>query len=161
MKKRLFVTVFALAAAVALVPGSAPAQPKDKDAAMTAVVEKAVAYLTKSQNEDGSWGPTPQNRGVTGIVVVGLLRTGAKPDEAPAAKGVKFIEGLVNEKSGHIAGNDSSAGLINYTTSINIMALDAANKGDKYKAAIKNATKYLKEYQWDENRGKKQDSDYY
>jgi len=160
MKRRLFASLFALSAAITLLPGSAPAQPKDKDAT-AAAVEKAAAFLTKSQGEDGSWGPKPQNRGVTGIVVVGLLRTGAKPDEAPVAKGVKFIEGLVNEKSGHIAGNDSSAGLINYTTSINIMALDAANKGDKYKAAIKNATKYLKDYQWDENRGKKPDSDYY
>lgn len=160
MKKCLFVPVFAFAAVVSLVPGSAPAQPKDDDA-VKAAVEKAVAYLQKSQNEDGSWGPKPQNRGVTGIVVVGLLRTGAKPDEAPAAKGVKFIETLVNEKSGHIAGNDANAGLINYTTSINIMALDAANKGDKYKTAIKNATKYLKEYQWDEARGKRETSDYY
>ncbi|QJW98975.1 prenyltransferase/squalene oxidase repeat-containing protein [Frigoriglobus tundricola] len=161
MKKRLLVSLVVLSAAVVLRPGSAPAQAKDKDAAVAGAVEKAVGYLTKSQNEDGSWGPKPQNRGVTGIVVVGLIRTGAKPDEAPVAKGVTFIEGLVNEKSGHIAGNDSSAGLINYTTSINIMALDAANKGDKYKTAITNATKYLKDYQWDENRGKKDDSDYY
>ncbi len=153
MKKRLFAPAFAFAAVAALVPCSAPAQPKDKDDAVKAAVEKAVAYLQKSQNEDGSWGPKPQNRGVTGIVVVGLLRTGTKADEAPVAKGVKFIESLVNEKSGHIAGNDVSAGLINYTTSINIMALAAANKGDKYKATITNATKYLTEYQWDEARG--------
>jgi squalene-hopene/tetraprenyl-beta-curcumene cyclase len=161
MRTRLIVPVFVFGAAVALVPGSAPAQPKGSDDEVKAAVEKAVAYLKKSQNEDGSWSPAPQNRGVTGIVVVGLIRTGAKPDDAPTAKAVKFIEGLINEKSGHIAGNDASASLINYTTSINIMALDAANKGDKYKAAIKNATKYLKDYQWDETRGKNDDSDYY
>ncbi len=159
MSKRLLVPAFAFAAAIALVPTSAPAQPKD-DAWKTAV-EKATAYLKKSQNENGSWSAEPQNRGTTGIVVVGLIRTGTKPDEAPVAKGVKFIEGLVNAKSGHIAGDDAKATLINYTTSINIMALNAANKGEKYKTVIGNAAKYLKEYQWDENRGKKDDSDYY
>jgi len=41
------------------------------------------------------------------------------------------------------------------------MALMAANKGDKYKTAVGNATKYLKEYQWDEARGVKADGDYY
>jgi squalene-hopene/tetraprenyl-beta-curcumene cyclase len=67
----------------------------------------------------------------------------------------------VNKKSGHIAGDDAKATLINYTTSINIMALNAANKSDKYKTVINNAVKYLKDYQWDEARGKTPDSDYY
>jgi squalene-hopene/tetraprenyl-beta-curcumene cyclase len=161
MRMRLLVPMFAftIAAGIALLPGSAPA--KQKDDAWKTAVEKATAYLKKKQNEDGSWGPKPHNRGVTGIVVVGLIRTGTKPEDEPAAKGVKFIESLVNEKSGHIAGNDASASLINYTTSINIMALDAANKSDKYKNTIANATNYLKEYQWDETRGKNKDSDYY
>src|SRR5205823_5420785 len=86
---------------------------------------------------------SPNNRGVTGIVVTGLIHCGVKPDAAPVAKGVKFIEGLVNEKSGHIAGNDANAGLINYTTSINVMALNAADKGDKYKGVIKNAAVFV------------------
>lgn len=159
MKKRLLVPLFAVAVAAALVPASSAAQPK-ADAWKT-TVEKATAFLKKSQNENGSWSAEPQNRGVTGIVVVGLIGTGTKPDEAPAAKGVTFVEGLVNAKSGHIAGDDAKATLINYTTSINILALDAANKGDKYKAVIGGAAKYLKEYQWDEERGKKMDSDYY
>src|SRR5947209_1780965 len=139
MKLRLLVPVFAFAAVVALLPSTAPAQPKD-DAFQT-TVDKATAYLKKSQNEDGSWAKAPNNSGVTGIVVTGLIRCGVKADEAPAAKGVKYIEGLVNEKAGHIAGPDEKAALANYKTSINIMALMAANKGDKYKAVIGNATK--------------------
>ncbi len=161
MRMRVFVTLFALATAVALLPDVAPAQPNDRKAAWKKSVDKARAYLAKTQNEDGSWGPMPQNRGITGIAAVGLLQCGVKPDETPVAKGVKFIESLVNEKSGHIAGNDARAGLINYTTSINIMALDRAGKSDKYKGIIKNAAKYLKEYQWDEARGKKPDDNYY
>lgn len=159
MRMYLLVPVFALAFGVGLRPASAPAQPKDD--ARKAAVEKAVAYLKRSQNENGSWSAEPQNRGTTGIVVTGLVQCGVKPDEAPAAKGVAFIETLINKKSGHIAGDDAKVTLINYTTSINIMALDAADKSDRYKAAIGNAVKYLKEYQWDETRGKKDDSDYY
>src|SRR5207244_1167121 len=132
-----------------------------KDDAFQTTVEKAAGYLKKAQNEDGSWAKAPNNSGVTGIVVTGLIRCGVKPDDAPVAKAVTYIEGLVNEKAGHIAGKDEKAALANYKTSINIMALTAANKGDKYKAVIGNATKYLKEYQWDEARGKKDDSDYY
>ncbi len=134
------------------------AQKEDSVAAMTA---KATAFLKTSQNADGSWGKEPQSRGVTGIVVTGLLRTGTAPADAPVARGLAFIEGLVNTKEGHIAGNDDRAILINYTTSINVMALVAANKEDKYKAAIGNAAKYLKSYQWDETHGKNMESDYY
>lgn len=124
-------------------------------------VDKARQYLKKTQNEDGSWSAKPQSLGVTGIVVTGLIRTGAKPGDPPVAKGVAFIETLVNAKEGHIAGNDAKASLINYTTSINIMALTAANKDDKYKAVVGNAVKYLKDYQWDEGRGKTDKSDFY
>src|SRR5947208_1868028 len=134
MRMRLIVPVFAFAAALAVLPETAPAQPKD-DAFQT-TLDKAVAYLKKAQNDDGSWGPEPNNTGVTGIVVTGLLRCGVKPDDAPAAKGVKFVEGLVNPKAGHIAGKDDNPALANYKTSINVMALAAANKGDKYKAVI-------------------------
>jgi squalene-hopene/tetraprenyl-beta-curcumene cyclase len=158
MKLRFALLAAAVALGVALLPTQAPAQPaNDRQAA----IDKAVAFLTKSQNENGSWSAEPQNRGTTGIVLTGLLQCGVKADAAPAAKAVSFIESLVNKKSGHIAGDDAKATLINYTTTINIMALNAANKGDKYKAVIGSAAKYLKEYQWDETRGKKDDSDYY
>ncbi len=160
MRKRLLVPLAAFGAVFALLPSeSIKAQPPADQWKET--VDKAREYLKKSQNEDGSWSATPQNRGVTGIVVTSLIRTGTKPSDAPVAKGVAFIESLVNTKEGHIAGNDAKANLINYTTSINIMALSAANKDDKYKAVVGNAVKYLKDYQWDEARGKKDDSDYY
>ena len=160
MWKCLLAPLAAFATAFALMPAapSVAQQPGDQ---WKTTVDKAAAYLKKTQNEDGSWSADPANRGATGIVVTGLIRTGTATGDAPAAKGIAFIETLVNKKEGHIAGNDAKAGLINYTTSINIMALTAANKEDKYKAVIGNAVKYLKEYQWDEARGKKDDSDYY
>ena len=158
--KYLFRLVLPIAAmAVLLVAPPIAAQPKADS--WKATVEKASAYLKKTQNEDGSWGSAPQNRGITGVVVTGLIRTGSNPEDAPVAKGLKFIESLVNEKEGHIAGKENPV-LVNYATSINVMALAAANKGEKYTAVIGSAAKYLKSYQWDEDTGeKKQDSDYY
>jgi len=160
MKKRLAIPLVAFGALFALLPASSRAGQPDADK-YKAIAEKAAGYLKKSQSADGSWGKSPQNRGQTGVIVTGLIRTGTKPEDAPVAKAITFIESLVNEKSGHIAGDDLKATLINYTTSINIMALKAAGKDDKYKAVIGNAAKYLKEYQWDDARGKKEDSDYY
>src|SRR5205823_9433884 len=101
-----------------------------------AVVDKAVAALKASQNEDGSWGKAPQNRGVTGIVVTGLLQCGLAPTDEPVAKGLTFIESLINVKEGHIAGNDAQAGLVNYTTSSNGMALTAGGGGEKYRGGV-------------------------
>jgi squalene-hopene/tetraprenyl-beta-curcumene cyclase len=159
MKKRLFVPAIVFAAMFAMVPAAPTAdEPADK---YKAIAEKATAYLKKNQNEKGNGGKGCATNGVTGIVVTGLLRTGTKADDAPVANGLKHIESLVNEKLGHIAGNSDKAFNINYTTSINVQALSAAGKDDKYKTIIANATKYLKEYQWDEARGKKDDSDYY
>ena len=42
-------------------------------------------------------------------------------------KGLKYIEGLVNDKAGHMAGADPKMQLQNYVTCVNVMALAAAN----------------------------------
>ena len=157
--RSMLCAVLSLVAVLIALPAPSPAQPPAHQ--WKATVQKAAAFAKKSQNEDGSWGPAPQNRGVTGVLVTGLIRTGANPEDEPVTKGIKYIESLVNVKEGHIAGNDNPI-QVNYVTSINLMALAAANKADKYKTVIGNAAKYLKSYQWDEEVGnKKQDSDYY
>src|SRR5215467_8681016 len=98
------------------------------------VVDKAIAYVKSTQNPDGSWGQEPHSRGVTGVVVTGLLQTGrVTPDDPAVAKALKYIESLVNPKAHHIAGADAQVQLQNYVTSINVMALQAANRPEKYK----------------------------
>ncbi|HJZ57075.1 MAG TPA: prenyltransferase/squalene oxidase repeat-containing protein [Gemmataceae bacterium] len=158
---RVLVPAIAIAAVFALLPGTPSQAQPSRDDQFKAIATKAAAFLKKSQNEDGSWSAAPQNRGVTGIVVTGLIRTGTGPADEPAAKGLAFIESLVNAKEGHIAGNDGKGTLLNYTTSINLMALVAADRGEKYKPVIGNAVKYLKAYQWDEAHGKNDKSDFY
>jgi squalene-hopene/tetraprenyl-beta-curcumene cyclase len=156
---RFAASAFGLAVAFALLP-DAPAQPSAADQ-WKASVTKAVTYLKKVQKDDGSWGPEPQNRGITGVIVTGLIKTGSNPDDQPTAKALQYIESLINEKEGHIAGKENPV-VVNYATSINVMALSAANRSDKYKAVIGNAANYLRSYQWDEDTGdKKPDSDYY
>ena len=126
-----------------------------------AVVDKAVAYLKANQKPDGSWGTGPQAMGVSGIVVTGLLKTGTAPDAEPAAKGLTYIEGLVNPKAGHIAGPDPRVGLQNYVTSVNVMALAAAKRDAKYKPVIGSAADFLRKLQWDDGEGKTEKDDFY
>jgi squalene-hopene/tetraprenyl-beta-curcumene cyclase len=137
---------------VGVVVVTAPAADPPADEWQT-VVSRAVGFLKSSQNADGSWSTPPNGRGVTGIVVTGLLRTGTAPSDEPAAKGLAFIESLINTKEGHIAG-DSKKGLTNYITSINVLALTAAGREDKYKPVVKNAAEYLQKIQWDDGEGK-------
>src|SRR4051812_34732195 len=88
---------------------SIQAAPKEED--WNKVVDKSIEYLKATQNADGSWGQAPRNRGMTGVIVTGLLQTGkVGPDDVPVAKALKFIESLVNPKAGHIAGTDAAVG---------------------------------------------------
>jgi squalene-hopene/tetraprenyl-beta-curcumene cyclase len=149
-----------LLAGVALLPGGAAEPDKKADADWDKVVTKAIDYLKSKQNADGSWS-SDRNPGVTGIVITGMLQTGkVTPNDPAVAKGLKYIESLVNEKEGHIAGNNPAVQLKNYVTSVNVMALSAANK-DSYKKVIDDAATFLKKLQWDEEEGKKPSDDFY
>lgn len=141
---------------------TAPAMPaaESQGELWKTTVDKAVANLKATQNSDGSWGKAPTNRGITGVIVTGMLRCGVSPNDAPVAKALTFIESLVNEKEGHIAGPDAG-GLTNYITSINVMALSAAGREAKYQPIIKDGVAYLKKYQWDESKGRTDKDDFY
>jgi squalene-hopene/tetraprenyl-beta-curcumene cyclase len=155
------VPLAAVAAALALVPAARTAEPtKPTPEQWQAVVDKAVTYLKSTQDANGGWS-TQRSPGVTGVVVTGLLQCGQSPDDEPAAKGLKYIEGLVNPKAGHIAGTDPKLGLQNYVTSVNVMALVAAKRDQKYRPVIGNAVEFLRKLQWDDGEGKTADDDFY
>ncbi len=123
-------------------------------------VDKAADYLKSTQADDGSWS-RDRSPGVTGIVTTGLLQTGrVTPRDPVADKALKYIESLINTQEGHIAGKDPKVQLKNYVTSVNVMALTAANR-DSYKPVIDDAVKFLKKLQWDEEEGKTPDNDFY
>ena len=65
------------------------ADPKQWDA----VVSKAIIYLRKTQEKEGSWSHT-KSPGCTGIVVTGLLQSGkVTADDPMCEKGLKYIDG--------------------------------------------------------------------
>jgi len=153
----LFLTVEGLAS------GQAPEVGKSGPGNKTweQAVSRAIAYLKSTQEPNGGWSTT-KSPGVTGVVLTGLLRSGAVTLKEPVAeRALKYIEGLVNRKAGHIAGKDPRVQLQNYVTSINVMALSAANRADKYEAVIGDAVKFLKKLQWDEDEGKQPSDAFY
>jgi len=126
-----------------------------------AVAGKAAKFLKGSQEAGGGWS-TAQSPGVTGVALTGLLKSNQVTVKDPTAeKALKYIESLVNREKKHIAGNDPKVQLQNYVTSINVMALVAANQADKYAGIIGDAVEFLKKLQWDEEEGKGPASDYY
>ncbi|HXG10696.1 MAG TPA: prenyltransferase/squalene oxidase repeat-containing protein [Gemmataceae bacterium] len=153
--------VLAVGAVGALVGGAQPEKKVGPDPQQwDRMVDRAINYLKTSQSDDGSWSGK-RSPGITGVVVTGLLRSGkVTPQDPVVEKGLKYIESLVNPKAGHIAGRDPVVQLQNYVTSVNVMALCAANR-DSYKQVIGDAVKFLKQLQWDEEEGKKRDDDFY
>jgi squalene-hopene/tetraprenyl-beta-curcumene cyclase len=139
-----------------------PANPPPVDAAKwNAVVDKAIDFLKDGQDKNGGWS-TARTPGVTGVVLTGLLRTGkVTPNDPVAKRALAYIESLVNPKAKHIAGKDPRVQLQNYVTSINVMALSAAKKADKYEKIIGDAVQFLKQLQWDEGEGKNPKDDFY
>jgi squalene-hopene/tetraprenyl-beta-curcumene cyclase len=124
-------------------------------------VDRGVAYLRTTQAEDGSWS-RQLSPGITGVIVTGLLQTGKVDVNDPMiVKAYRYIESLVNPQAGHIAGKDPKVQLQNYVTSVNVMALAAGNRENRYKKVIGDAAHFLKELQWDEGEGKGPSSDYY
>jgi squalene-hopene/tetraprenyl-beta-curcumene cyclase len=148
--------LFVAAGLLAALPAQAPAKEKTWDEA----VDAAVAYFRKTQAKDGSWG-AKQSPGITGIVVTGLLRTGKVNAKDPMIdRALKYIESLIDPRSGHIAGKGAHVKLHNYVTCVNVLALVAADR-PAYKAVIKDAGKFLRQLQWDEGEGKDRNSDFY
>jgi squalene-hopene/tetraprenyl-beta-curcumene cyclase len=161
MKMRLRTSVAFFSGFLLCLPASRAAAGPSPDE-WNRVVDKAIAYVKSTQNPDGSWGQEPRSRGVTGVVVTGLLQSGrVTPDDPSVAKALKYIESLVNPKAHHVAGADAQVQLQNYVTSINVMALQAANRPEKYKPVVGDAVKFLKQLQWDEGEGKSPQDDFY
>ncbi|MBY0231823.1 MAG: terpene cyclase/mutase family protein [Gemmataceae bacterium] len=122
-------------------------------------VDKAVGFLRKTQEKSGAW-DAKTSPGLTGVIVTGLVRTGKlKAGDAMLDAALKYIEGQIDEKAGHIAGT-AKEGHRNYVTSVNVIALAAAGR-PVHKAAVKKASEYLRKLQWDEGEMKGKEDDYY
>ncbi|MFM8250378.1 MAG: prenyltransferase/squalene oxidase repeat-containing protein [Planctomycetota bacterium] len=148
----LWRTLSSSAAAVNAADGESPA------ANLDAMVTRAIAFLqAKGQAEDGSYtgmiGP-----GVTALVTTAILRHGRTPNDPVVAKSLKYLESFVRE-DGAVAKKTSR--LPNYETCLAIMCFEAANQDGRYNTLLKQADRYLKSAQIDEQDGKERsDADY-
>jgi squalene-hopene/tetraprenyl-beta-curcumene cyclase len=124
-------------------------------------VDRAIRFLRVQQAADGSFSKE-KSIGVTGVVLTGVLKTGRVPNNDPlVAKGLGFLETLINDKEGHLAGDKPRDQLKNYVTSINVMAFATADRNGKYKVIVDKAAHYLKQLQWDDAEGKGRGDNYY
>lgn len=153
MKTQRFFSVVlaaALACTFLTVPAAKAAEKAAPDSqAVTAAVARAVDFLRAHQAEDGSF-DSAVGTGVTSLVIAGMLQNGYTADDPTIAKALKFLESMVQD-DGSIY--DKSIGVGNYETSLAVVVFNRANTDRRYDSLLKNAEKYLRKYQWDEDEG--------
>ena len=122
-------------------------------------IARGIEYLGQQQQPDGSWRKHP---GITGLVTLAFLQAprGLTPDyEKRVNASLKFI--LSNVKpDGTIYGGPPLDPYPNYSTSICLMALAAANRPE-YIEVIRNARAYLVHSQFDESSSVSKDDPRY
>jgi squalene-hopene/tetraprenyl-beta-curcumene cyclase len=144
----------ALAAAV-LATGAARAQTGPDPKEVKEVLDKAVTYLHKSQQDDGSFSARRVGPGISALVAAALLRNGLSPDDPTVAKTLGYLETKI-QKNGGIY----DRALANYTTSVALMAFAEANTNGRYDTVIKNATRFVKQLQYDDSKVSETDPRY-
>ncbi|MGL5098377.1 MAG: prenyltransferase/squalene oxidase repeat-containing protein [Planctomycetia bacterium] len=113
-------------------------------------VDKALAYLKRSQKDDGSFADGAFAGPITGLVVAGALKTQRVTVADPMiAKALSYLETQVQKDGGIYA----PGGQTNYPTAISLLAFAAADKDGRYKTIVADAVVFLKAAQWDESEG--------
>lgn len=140
-----FAVLAALLLAVAM-PRPAAALDDDHWKLANASIDKGVAYLRSTQNDDGSWMPEP-GPAVTGLVLTAML---AQPDidasDPTVAKAITYIMSKQYD-DGSFRENEDGI-LSNYNTAICLSALARISNDPKIAEAIKKGQQYLMANQW-------------
>src|SRR5262245_15660173 len=131
-----------LAVAVSVAPGRAAGVDAQE---IKALRDKAIAFLAKSQEADGSYSARFAGPGITALVVAGLITSGVSPDDPVVKKALSAIEKYVKDNGGIY-----DQRLANYTTCVAVMGLAEVNKDGRYNTVIKNAEKFLRKLQYGE-----------
>jgi squalene-hopene/tetraprenyl-beta-curcumene cyclase len=121
------------------------------------IVDKAIQYLATAQAQNGAVSASI-GIGPTALATLGLLRTGRDVGDPQVAKGLKYIEEYTQESGGiHTPGSQIST----YETCIAMVCFQEANRDGRYETIIRQAEKFVRGGQWDENRGKDKSDVYY
>jgi squalene-hopene/tetraprenyl-beta-curcumene cyclase len=118
-------------------------------AAVTASVNRAAAFLESAQADDGSFS-SQAGPGITAIVATSLLRSGRAVDDPVVAKALTYLDGFVHDDGGVYARGSRYQ---NYETSLAILAYHAANDDGRYDDLLKKAEAFVKKIQWDGDEG--------
>jgi squalene-hopene/tetraprenyl-beta-curcumene cyclase len=136
---------------------SAPSLQAEDAKSYEEMVAKGITFLEKNQARDGSYS-AQAGPGITALITTALLRHGRSPDDPVVAKSLKYLESFVQDDGG-IYKPDSR--LKNYETCLAVVCFKEANANGRYDKILKQADKYIKGEQWDEDKGKtKADFDY-
>jgi squalene-hopene/tetraprenyl-beta-curcumene cyclase len=121
------------------------------------LVDRGISYLTGSQADDGSWSKQA-GPGITALIATAFLQNGRSTSDPVVAKALKYVESHVKPDGGVYADGSKYK---NYETSLAIRCFSAANKDGRYEKQLENATKFVKEIQWDGGEGHDESSDFY
>ena len=134
----------------------APEPPADA-AAYARAVDRAIAFLQKTQAPDGSYA-AQAGPGVTAVAAAALMRQGRSPNDPLVAKSLAYLERFVQPDGGVSLKNSMYR---NYETSLALVCFAAANRDGRYQKLIQNAEKFLKANQWAEAQGQDKSSPNY
>ncbi len=122
-------------------------------------IDRALSYLSASQQEDGGWEAFGRSHpAVTALVVQCLAQSGDHGVQHPGAKrGLEFVLRFVQPDGGiYVPGE----GMRNYHSSVALMAL-AAVKDPAADKTVRAAQRFLKKIQWDAGEGHEASSTWY
>jgi hypothetical protein len=123
---------------------------EENQAAYQEAVSKGIEFLrVKGQAADGSYS-AQAGPAFTAICTLAVLDHGRSVDDPQVAKGLKYLEGLV-QPDGSVAAKNSR--IPNYETCICMMCFAAANKDGRYAKVLENAQKFLRGAQIDDANG--------
>ncbi len=106
-------------------------------------IERGIAYLRSTQNDDGSWSPQPGPAITAMAITVMLDRPDISADDPAVDRALDYILTQVNDD-----GSIHSGILANYNTAICLSALSRVNHRPDVARAIANAQDFLRGIQW-------------
>ena len=126
-----------------------PPTPQQAPLSQQELVRRGVEFLRQQPTENGRYSPH-LSPGVTALVVTALLRSGVAPDDPSVAPSLEYLESLVRTNGGI---HEEDTVYRNYETSLAVVCFAEANRDGRYKPLLKNADRFLKSLQWDDEEG--------